>query len=400
MLFEFILKTIFIKIIIMNRFLFLGFLVIFLISIAFSSVQPISNFGFEEFSLDTPNSFNCQSIIFDQSLFSEKEIAELHPILSIKPSIIGKDFDSSFISVEVNDKRKIFWKEYFNCSEDCVARMFLDDLKDGDEITFCLRTGASKVTLFESSTIGYYDTPVLKIENISPGESILGERAKITIRITNTGSKEADIFVQFVAENLRSLINITSFDIVSGDASASAKISPLETKEFEFYIKPIFSTYYNLPSSELSFENIFGENQKLLSNHPQLTVIEPNQADLIIIGNKIIDNKLFFAINIKNHWNIKLDGNLFIYPFDLVENSMLNISINPNSEKEYLFNTENLVSGEYFVQAKLVTSDFNYLSESISFSINENNFWFEIFFSLIAIIVAVLIFSKIYFIKN
>jgi hypothetical protein len=384
----------------MNRLLLLSFLALFLISAVFSSAQPISNFGFEEFSLEKSNLFECRSIIFDASFFSEYEINNLHPILSIQSSIIGKEFDSSFISVEVNDKRKIFWKEYFNCLDNCVARMFLDDLKDGDEITFCLRTGASKITLFESSTIGYYDTPVLKIENISPGEIILGERAKIIIKITNTGSKETDIFVQFVAENLRALINITSFDIVSGVASASTKIKPLETKEFEFYIKPIFSTHYNLPSSELSFENIFGENQKLLSNHPQLNVIEPNQAELIIIGNKIVDNKLFFVINIKNNWDIKLDGNLLIYPFDLVEKSILNILINPNSEKEYLFNTKKLANGNYFVQAQLITVDFNYFSESISFSINENNFWFEIFFSIIAIIIALLIFSKIYFTKN
>ncbi|MDD3084004.1 MAG: hypothetical protein PHP82_03205 [Candidatus ainarchaeum sp.] len=375
------------------------FLVFFLIfPFAFSTEFPLSKFGFEETRLEEFNSFKCYSIVFDSDILDQTN--NLHPILSIYADFVGKENDSSYISIELNENRQIFWKENFVCDNRCVARMFLEEINAGDRINFCIKTGASKITIFSDSKIGFYDTPVLKIKNISPNEITLGERSKMQIVIENSGSKKADVFVQFVAEDLRSLIEITSFDIVEGDASATTTIQPNESKEFVFYIKPIFISNYNLPSSELFFENIFGENQRILSNHPQLSVIEPDQAEITIIGKDIKENEFSFIVKIKNKWGIALDGNLILFPKDLVDSYKEKILINPFSEKEFVFVTKKLSQGNYFINAQLNTTDFNYLSESIFFPIIEQNFLFEIFFSLFAILLAIIIFLTIYFSKK
>lgn len=381
----------------MNRKIISFLLLICFFSITFANEFQLSDFNFAEKKLEEFNSFECYSTIVD---FGETPHADLHPILSVFANFDGRINDSSFISVELNDKHFVLWRENFVCGTDCVARVFIDKINTGDEIKFCLRTGASKITLQNKTKIGFYDTPVISVTNLSPDEIILGQRAKMKINIKNSGSKKADVFVQFVAEDLRSIIDITSFDIVEGNASANTSLNPGESKDFIFFIKPLFVSRYNLPSSELFFNNIFGESQRIISNHPQLTVLEPNQANITIIGREIIDDKFNFIINVKNNWGEQLTGELFIYPFDLVENSKINLNLNSFSEREFKFVTNNLFQGDYVVWAQLNTVDYNYNSENISFSIVENNYLFEIIFSIIAIIVTGIIFVFIYFEKN
>jgi len=383
----------------MNSKIFLLIMFFGLINSIFAVEVPLSYSGLTNKSLNEFNAFECFNIEFSSKDYFD-DVEGLHPILSIYADFEGKEFDSSFISVEINNNKQIFWKENFDCSDRCVARMFVDKINNGDKIEFCMRTGFSTIKMHSDSKIGFYDTPVLKIENIPPEEITLGQRAKMKINVKNTGSKNADIFVQFVAEDLRSIIKITSFDIVEGEASASTTINSNTETDFVFYIKPILSGSYNLPSSELFFTNVFGEKQRILSNHPRLLVNEPNQAEITLIGGEIFNNQLKFNVKIKNNWGSVLDGNLIIFPFDLINNSEKPINVNAFSEKEFSFTTEKLISGEYSLQAQLNTIDFNYYSESINFSISEQDYFFEIFFSIIAIIITLGIFLTIYFSKN
>ena len=45
---------------------------------------------------------------------------------------------------------------------------------------------------------------------------------------------DTNYFVQFVSKDLRTLLNITSFDIIDGSSSASGVIKAGEVQEFNF----------------------------------------------------------------------------------------------------------------------------------------------------------------------
>ena len=144
---------------------------------------------------------------------------------------------------------------------------------------------------------GFYDIPLLKIRNEAPSQIFLGDRAKMSIIVSNEGTEPASIYVQFVQPDTRAKVNISSFDIVEGDSSASTYLMPGETKKFDYYIKPSLISSYNLPSAALFFTNNFGEEQVLISNHPTLSVVKPNKLNLaLIVSEEENENRTFKVI--------------------------------------------------------------------------------------------------------
>jgi hypothetical protein len=71
----------------------------------------------------------------------------------------------------------------------------------------------------------------------------------MTIIVSNTGTKPADVFVQFIHPDTRAKVPIKSFDIVEGESSTSTTIAAGESKSFNYYIKPTTLGLYNLPSA-------------------------------------------------------------------------------------------------------------------------------------------------------
>jgi hypothetical protein len=229
-----------------------GFIFLALFSITFAQVD-LSNFDFNGIYLNKENTKLCETIFVDLPQELDKDA-----ILSVKAAFFGVKEDNSYVSVKINNgKEKVIWPEFFSCAgEECLARVFVPELKHGETaIRLCLNSGGktTKAELFEYSTIGFYKTPVFSIENIAPDKIFLGERAKMKIVISNEGELDANVFVQFIAEDLRTLLEITSFDIVEGDTSAEKIILANSSEEFVYYIKPSIVSSYNLPSAVLSF---------------------------------------------------------------------------------------------------------------------------------------------------
>ncbi len=389
---------------IMRKFVSLLLVLLFLTAGAYAFEKELTNFGFEAVSLTSPNETHCQTIQI--SIPSEELINNYEPILSIYANFVGEKSDNSYVSVKINDMdTKILWPESFVCNSDCVARVFVPELRNNNSVSgkICVVSGGkSTASLSTKSKIGLYTSPILEIENISPEKMVLGERAKMIIRVKNIGSISSDVFVQFIAQDLRAFIEITSFDIVEGDASASTTIKKGETKEFVYYIKPTKVSSYNLPSAVLFFENIFGERQKILSSHPQLEVYKPEQISLVLISSKkenIEKNKFTFEVAIKNNYDEEFAGKLLVYPTDIVNNPELEIKIPAFAEKKVFFSTEELMPGNYSVIVQVDNNGILYTSESISFSVVDNDFVFEIVFSILAILIACIIFLVIYFEK-
>ncbi len=378
--------------------IYLVLFILFCSSFALAYESSLDNFGFEPIIINQPNKVDCVDLNITLPVNELEETKD--PILSVYADFLGEEGDNSYVSVQINDlKEKILWPESFFCETDCVSRVFVPELRNNSVMAkICLRAGGKSTAKLTNAKIGLYNSPILSIENIAPNEIVLGQRAQIKIKVSNVGSKPSDVFVQFVAEDLRAFIDITSFDIVEGDASASTKINANEEKEFIFYIKPTQVSPYNLPSSVLFFENIFGEKQKVFSSHPQLSVIAQNQIDLVLIGGELKDNVFNFKVRLKNNYATEFDGNLTIFPMDLVEQKT-NIFLPSFGEKEIEFSTSTLPIGSYSLIAQVDNNASTYLSESISFDVTNKNYAFEIFFAIIAVIITITIFLAIHFEK-
>ncbi len=365
----------------------------------FAYQSGLSEFGFNGIELNESSKKSCENISIDISKLNE----EGSGILSLNANFDGISSDNSYISVKISqDSPIIIWPEYFSCKNTCWARVFLPKLAtEKIDLELCVNTGGmtQKAALLKSSFIGLYDTPVLSIQNIAPEQILLGEKAKMKIILENTGSKDTNFFVQFVSKDIRSFIEITSFDIVEGSSSATGRILAGQSKEFEFAIKPAKVSSYNLPYSVVKFENIFGEEQILTSEHPQLNVLNPEQISVSLISTEV-EGKLKLTLLIKNNWNEKFDGNFIISPTDLIVSSSQELNLSAFGEKEVVLLTDKLTPGEYSFSSKISDKNNSYYSNTISYSVKKDDISFAVLFALLAIIVAVGIFYVITYIKQ
>jgi hypothetical protein len=375
------------------------FLILFLLLIIINvnaQTFALENNGLTQIEINESDSRVCEN--FTLPVVEE----EGRGIMSLIAEFRGEAADNTYISVKFNDEEEqVFWPENLVCGTDCVLRVFTPSLDEENEVRVCLNTGGKTnfARLYDSSWLGVFETPVIEIEHTSLEEIVLGQRARMKINVKNTGTIDANIFVQFLAEDLRSFLKITSFDIVEGDASARTNLAAGEEKEFIYYIKPTKSSGYNLPSAVLTFENVFGENQKIYSNHPQLIVNDPTQIDLILVSEELTNNDFEFKLVVNNNWDEEFNGIITINPSDLIEDYDENIKINPNEEVELTFETKNLSPGQYSILAQVESDQISYLSNSLEFSINKKDYIFEIIFSFIAVIIGIGIFVWIYFQK-
>ena len=374
--------------------------ILFLVSFVSALEFPLSNYGFNEIEVTGASMRECQSFTLDLTQLKDTAFYS-EGILSLKTDFIGEKGDNSFISVKINsEKEQVLWPEYFSCNNGCWARLFIDDLLDDTKLVrVCISTGGktSSAKVNASSTIGLYDTPTLEIKNTSPSEIVLGQRAEMNIIVKNKGTKDADVFVQFIAQDLRSLLKITSFDIVEGDASATEIIPAGEEKRFTYYIKPTQASVYNLPAAALFFDNIFNETQQITSTHPQLSVIAPKQIDLVLVSEGLIDNQMTTKVVVRNNWETPFDGNLSIKPYDLLTGNIIKVFLDKKQEKEFIFKTKTLLPGKYSLLAEIDANDTIYVSDSVSFQIQSKDMTIEIVIAVIAIIIALAIFFRIYF---
>jgi len=370
-----------------------------LLSFSFAA-DSLSSYGFKGIDLTGAGQKECSIVNVD---YTEKETISQNGVLSLKAEFIGKDGDNSYVLAKINGEEKRIWPENFVCDQGCWARVYIPELKYiPTEIELCLVTGGAtqKATLFSDSTIGLYSSPIILIENRAPDKIFLGQRAELETIIKNIGSKEIEIFVQFVGEDTRAVIEISSFDIVEGDPKATTTIKPGETKTFSYFIKPNLTSSFNLPSSILTFTNIFGEKQKISSNHPSLSVLDPNQIDILMISEGLEKDMFKFKVKVTNNWPKAFEGKIKIFPEDLLEEAEQNIILPGNGEAEFAFVTLPLLPGNYSMSATLIDGNDVFTTKSISFEVNKTDFIFEIVLAIVGGIIALAIFLIIYFWGN
>jgi azurin len=367
----------------------------------FAYEESLSVFGFTGISNDKAFSSDCKTLLI--SVPDVSKDSNTRGILSLSAVFTDYQQDSSYVSVSINGApEEILWPEDFSCAQHCWARLFVPNLETTEvPVKICTVLGgvSKKVEVTTDSFLGLYDTPVLSIENQSPAQIFLGERAKMSIIVSNTGVKAANVFVQFVHPDTRARVVISSFDIVEGDSSASTTIEPNQTKEFVYYIKPTVLSTYNLPSAALFFTNLFGERQTIISEHPQMSVVSYNRVDVSLVALSNSAPYSFKAI-IKNNWPVEFDGNIIISPQTALQNPITGLSIPAGEEKEIVFAANTLAQGKYSFFASINDTNNIYSSNKIDIEVKDAPIPYEVIIAVLAIIVGAGIFAWIYYQKS
>lgn len=374
------------------KFFTLIFLFLFLANFVIAYQAPLEDFGFKGIILEGESKKECVPLSID--------IVELNEtgngILSLNAKFEGAKANSSFVSVKINEMKEIvIWPENF--SDNGYARVFVPALaKQKTDLEICLISGGNseRTELLTSSYIGLYDTPVLEIKTTAPKSIILGEKAHMKIFLKNTGSMDTNYFVQFVSKDLRTLLNITNFDIIDGSSSASGVIKAGEVQEFNFSIIPGKISGYNLPSSIVKFTNIFGEEQIIASEHPQLSVLDPKQIKLNLTSFEM-DDKLKLVILVENNWDEPFEGELIINPKDLIVSSTQEIQLGPKATKEIVLLTNKLLPGKYNFSATIKDTNNTYFSNSVSYSVKNDDWSLAIILAVFGVICAAIVFFVI-----
>lgn len=386
----------------MNRLLFL-FVFVLLLGSVFAFTSPLTEFGFKEIQTSIVSEKICQTIVLN---LNESDLnKEGVGLLSLNSFFGGMDLDNTYISISINEgEEMIFWKEFFHCTkENCWARIYLPQLSEGStnlKICAILGGNTSIVKVTEDSFFGIYDIPLLKIRNEVPSQIFLGDRAKMSIIVSNEGTELATIYVQFVHPDTRAKVNISSFDIVEGDSSATTSLIPGEIKKFDYYIKPTLISSYNLPSAALFFTNNFGEEQVLISNHPTLSVISPKKLDLsLIVSNENDEKSQTFKVIIKNNFPSSFTGELRLYPQTKIIDSVKEVFVSANGEQEVIFNSIPFEGKEEFF-VSIIDGNEIYYSNTLEVENKSNNFSFLIILAICGILASGLIFVWIYYSKK
>ena len=373
-----------------------------LVTSAFAYEVPLSEFGFTKLVNNINFTKSCKELTLEipQSTFDSEGGAA---ILSLNSNFYDYSNDTSYVSVSINGaEEEVIWPESFSCTTLCTARIFLPEIKLGStKVNICTVLGGKTkgMEVLEDSTLGLYNTPVLSITNSATKLVYLGNRAKMTTTVTNSGTKAIMIRVQFIHPDTRAAVNITSFDIVEGESYAVTTISPGETKNFDYYIKPTVLGLYNLPSAAMFFKNVFGENQFMISNHPMMSVQAQKQIEVSLIAVNDSDPRTFKAI-IKNNLDTLFTGVITVSPQTSIQNAMQSIEVLANSEKEVLFQSETLATGEYEFFATIRDTNNIFSSNKIEVNVQDNSLPIQMILAIVGIIAGALIFAWIYFLSE
>ncbi len=383
------------------KYVALGLFFLILLTSVFSVEYLFSVNGFNGMIVENSEQSSCQDISFQVS--AESFVSTEVPIISIKANFLPTFVGDSFIRYTLNEsKTNNLWGEDFNCDNNtCWARIYLEknDLQQQNTLKLCAYVlgQTEKIEILPESNIGFYNAPAFTITSTSPGQVFLGEKVPMKIITTNYGTIDSEVFIQFIENDVRSVLEISSFDIVEGDSSASTIIKAGETKEFDYTIKPTLVSSYNLPYTVLYFTNNFGEQQAVESNHPQLIVIDEAKIEAAIVAEELnSDNSLNFKVILRNKRFSPFEGILKVSPEDKIPNAIMQVILPPNSEKEFSFKTNILPIGNYSLSAVLTDSNSEIKAQPIEVSVTEESTPVEIYFIFFSIIISVGLFIIIY----
>ena len=259
-----------------SKTLFLISLIAFLsmASFAFSealSEYTLSDAGFNGLLASGTEVQECSEVQLQKgSIYSEE--AGVYSILSIHA-------DFKPIS-EGNAKVSVFYKSNPKAIAEFSPQDFINgwarvDFTKGLEesiLKICAQTSGSisAVEVFADSKMGYYKAPEFVIEKtVSNTRPLVGKELEVTLKATNIGSAPS-----FAKMSYRD-IELRIAQITRGDSEFEGIISPGESVELSYFVKPKYAVQMDLASAIIEYTDVFGDSRKVYSNRPTIYVQSP-----------------------------------------------------------------------------------------------------------------------------
>ena len=366
----------------MNRRLFVLFAIAFVLLFSFASAETIfertfAEMGYESVVVSTPKTEKCSdfSVVFPQEQLSDEKAfavvsinAEFLPVLSDDANI-SVSFNGSLLAAA--DSTSLY------CPTSCFLRLDIDGRKilSENSLRVCVRSSDStpKAVISNDSKIGVYYAPRFRGENFvkstAKGSYVLGETAKVSVSLTNSGSESAFVELKRIRPVAKQAKDYKTFDVLDGESEWKGFINAGETKTISYSVKPTEALTMTLPPAIAYYKNGFGDEISVVSNAPTFSVREPEKklSSIVVISDSRVslDESAKLDVLVKNNGSDALYG--LSFALDLPEGievvsgdreSVISF-LAPGESKKFSFKLSSQKTGSFAVGCTLGFSDSN-----------------------------------------
>ncbi len=282
-----------------------------------------SEFGFSGISVDGTDQNGCQDMTF---LVDENDlVAGNYGILSLKADFLPVASEDANVSVYINydvngvsvesTKFKNGWFRW---------NLSADQLKKDVYVQVCAQTSNSttRIDVSDESVFGVYQKPVFTktdfVKRIQRTDLLVGEEFEITVSLTNSGSEAVDVNVFYK----KPYVPYDAILYVKGQSQYLGTIAPGKTVEYSYIGKSTKSGMVTVPAAIVTFTNIFGEEETLISNYPVIQIDDAPVAVSGVVLNKGTQKRVFVFQEVPVQIVVKNNG--------LTEIKNLSIALNQN----------------------------------------------------------------------
>jgi hypothetical protein len=370
-----------------------------------SSFQSL---GFAAFENNQPNESSCRDFLLFKDL--NKNSADYYTIVSLRVQfepVASADANvtvfldanpEALATSEATDFRDNWWR----------VQLPNEQLREQNNLTVCLNNSSSttRSVLLADSLFGTYKTAEFKPEDfaktVSNYQPLYGQEFVQTVSLKNSGSEAATVHIQYEKPG----ISFRHLAFVKGDTNFDGIILPGQTVSFSYSMKSTQTGPFTLPAAIVFYSNIFGEEEKLVSNYPVIEVKEPDIKVQAVVLNKTVEKRivpgkaLVFQVLLTNYGQFELSNIALIFPEQegLSLNSQKNIlvsSLKPGENKTIDFSVTPNQPGSYTIGCKLAYLDFGVKGaecDASSIIVESDSFPIEYVGGIILIVVALLVY--------
>jgi len=392
-----------------------------------TSASPFVEFSFEEqgysdFYINGSGTYDCTRYDF---VYSQDLNAGLFPIFSLQAEFSPNlESDASIIVFFNSDESMVELKSTDFSNKVARIRIPREKITENNNLRVCGSTSFSvnSIKISPESTFGVYSAPffpeetgfMLELETYQP---IVGIPFKIDAVAKNYGSKDAEVSLSYRRDELEeSLQEIT---ILAGDTSNKG-VAPKcqERNEAEECVVPgEYRISYNavankavpmtLLPAQLSFTNIFGEEEKLQSDRPSIEAVQQEHRLSAQIftdkDNPKIGEAIPLKIKIKNTSTARVNNISIMLESGLEvigkESEMLPF-LDAGQSTELTFNAKGINKGEYALGCTVAYEDKILECAQTTVLLESEELSTEILIGIGFALIALAVFAYYYFKKN
>lgn len=274
---------------------FFGLVLVLLVSAQAAVVQQQSfaEFGITGFENADAATENCFSFTvvkdLNQNNPGQYTMVSLHVFFE---PVASNDANASFFlngseqaldGIKATELRENWWR----------IRLPNDQLQSENEVRVCLQNSNTSIRsrVEADSFIGTYLMPEFRendfVQETPSSFIVYNQEFPVTVSLHNSGSESVDVNVSYRKPG----VQFKHLPFVKGDSGFVGTLQPDQRISFTYVLKAKRLGSFAIPAASVSFTNIFGEKELLVSNYPIIEVTEPALKVSAVLLNKSTERK-------------------------------------------------------------------------------------------------------------